>query len=215
MTTPIRIVALISGGGRTVLNLQQAIEVDGLPAKIITVIATRETLPGVQRARDAGLSVQVPDTDDYDASLERLVEGAAPDVICLCGYLRLLRLRPEWRGRVLNIHPALLPRHGGQGMFGQHVHHAVLDAGDRFSGCTVHFVDEQYDHGPVLLQRACPVHEDDTVDTLAARVFQEECQALPRAVSLLAEGRVRLDAGRVEILPTSAGAMMPHQRVQE
>ncbi|MEE2907318.1 MAG: phosphoribosylglycinamide formyltransferase [Planctomycetota bacterium] len=201
MNVPLRLTTLISGGGRTVCNLQEAIRRGDVHAKITQVIASREDCPGIERARALGLDVQVPDATAYDDDLVRLITSSQADIICLCGYLRMLRLQPEWRGRVINIHPALLPRHGGQGMYGERVHQSVLSAGDRISGCTVHFVDEEYDHGPILLQRSCPVCQDDTPSTLADRVFQEECLCLPEAVQLLAEHRVKLVDGDVEILP--------------
>lgn len=201
MTPPLRITALISGGGRTVCNLQDSIERGRLKAEINLVVASRPGLAGIDRARQAGLEVRIPDAGDFDDSLERLVESSRPDVICLCGYLRHLRLRSCWEGKVINIHPALLPLHGGKGMYGHHVHEAVLAAGDAVSGCTVHFVNEQYDNGPILLQRTCEVLDDDTASTLAERVFREECMALPEALELLRRNQVKLAGGRVEILP--------------
>ena len=207
-----RIVALISGGGRTVLNLHQAIARDGLPAEIVQVIGSRKNLKGLERARDIGLPVSVPDPDDFDRDLERLINRQAPDLICLCGYLRKLELIPEWMGKVINIHPALLPAHGGKGMYGRHVHQAVLDAGETVSGCTVHFVDDQYDHGPTLLQRSCPVETGDTPDSLAARVFEEECKALPEAVSLWTAGRVKVTDDQVHILPEGDSSLSCRNR---
>ena len=201
MTSSTRIVALISGGGRTVLNLQQAIERDGLSAEIVHVIASRENLAGIQRVEEIGLPVSIPDPQNYDLDLEQLINLQEPDLICLCGYLKKVQLVPAWAGKMINIHPALLPAHGGKGMYGRHVHQAVLDAGDEVSGCTVHFVDDLYDHGPMLLQRSCPVEPGDTPETLAARVFEEECKALPEAISLMAAGRVRITDHQVEILP--------------
>tara|TARA_Y100000589_G_C27167559_1_gene635363 strand:- start:1324 stop:1974 length:651 start_codon:yes stop_codon:yes gene_type:complete len=207
VTARLRIVALISGGGRTVLNLHQAIVRDKLPAEILQVIASREEILGIERSREIGLAVSIPDPQDYDAELEQLINQQNPDLICLCGYLKKLRLNPEWNGKVINIHPALLPAHGGQGMYGRHVHQAVLEAGDDISGCTVHFVDELYDHGPILLQRTCPVESGDTPDALADRVFEEECKALPEAIALIASGRVRINGRQVEILPESASGV--------
>ena len=201
MTGPLRIVALISGGGRTVLNLQRAIREDALPAEITRVIGSRPGLAGLERASRSGLPTSCPDPVDCEEALERLITREAPDLICLCGYLRHLRIRPDWHGRVINIHPSLLPRHGGRGMFGLHVHRSVLAAGETVSGCTVHYVDDEYDHGPVLLQRTCPVRSDDSPETLAARVFEEECRALPEAISLIAHGRVRLVGTTVEGRP--------------
>ncbi|MCH2152660.1 MAG: phosphoribosylglycinamide formyltransferase [Phycisphaerales bacterium] len=207
MTARLRIVALISGGGRTVLNLHQAIARDKLPAEILQVIASREDITGIERSSEIGLPVTIPDPQNYDADLEQLINQENPDLICLCGYLKKLRLNPEWNGKVINIHPALLPAHGGQGMYGRHVHQAVLEAGDDISGCTVHFVDELYDHGPILLQRTCPVESGDTPDALADRVFDEECKALPEAIALIASGRVRINGRQVEILPESASGV--------
>ena len=201
MTSSTRIVALMSGGGRTVLNLHQAIMRDKLPAEIVHVIASRENLSGIQRVEEIGLPVSIPDPGNYDHDLEQLINLQKPDLICLCGYLKKVQLVPAWAGKMINIHPALLPAHGGKGMYGRHVHQAVLDAGDEVSGCTVHFVDDLYDHGPMLLQRSCPVEPRDTPDTLAARVFEQECKALPEAVSLMAAGRIRITDHQVEILP--------------
>jgi phosphoribosylglycinamide formyltransferase-1 len=121
--------------------------------------------------------------DRVDAALRE----AGTQLVVLAGYLRLFRVQ-GWRGRCINIHPALLPRHGGKGLWGHHVHEAVLAAGDRESGCTVHWVDEQYDHGETILQRRCPVLPGDTPDTLAARVFAEELEALPEAIRRVGAG---------------------------
>lgn len=201
MSRPLRLTALISGGGRTVCNLHDRIVHGQLDAEISLVIASREDCSGIKRARDAGLEVRVPDHGNYDDDLASLLDQAAPDLICLCGYLRKLRIDTRWSDRIINIHPSLLPRHGGKGMYGDRVHRAVLDADETVSGCTVHFVDDHYDNGPVLLQRACLVNPEDTVDQLADRVFQEECNALPEAIQLLAEQRVKIVDQRVEILP--------------
>jgi len=111
----------------------------------------------------------------------------------------MLRIPPAWEGRVMNIHPGLLPDFGGQGMYGDRVHRAVLEAGVPESGCTVHFADNVYDHGPILVQRRVPVLEGDTPDRLAARVFEAECEAYPEAIALFAEGRIRSQDGEVSI----------------
>ena len=197
--TNVRIAALISGGGRTVCNLQTAILEGRVDASIACVIASREGLSGIDRASEAGLNVYVPRQDDYEEDLQRLIRECQPDLICLCGYLRKLDLHPSWHGRVINIHPSLLPRHGGKGMYGMHVHTAAIESGDEFSVCTVHFVDDQYDQGPILLQRACPIRSGDTPETLAARVFAEECIALPQAIDMISRNKVKLVDGRVEI----------------
>ena len=194
--SPLRLGCLISGGGRTVLNLKTAIERDAIPAEIAAVIAHREDLEGVQRCRAAGLAVEIV-TDRGPDPLDEILLSARVDLVCLCGYLRHFAVEPRWRDRVVNIHPSLLPRHGGRGMYGDRVHAAVLAAGEQETGCTVHAVDEIYDHGAVILQRRCPVRPGDTTSTLAARVFEAECVAMPTAIRDLAEGRIRIERGRV------------------
>lgn len=163
------------------------------------VIASRDGISGVQRVREMGVELDVPDQSDYENSLKHLVESSEPDLICLCGYLKKLTLHSDWYGKVINIHPSLLPLHGGKGMYGIHVHRAAINSGKHFSGCTVHFVDEHYDHGPILLQRACPIEPGDTAEKLAERVFEQECIALPEAVKLISSGKATLVDGRVKI----------------
>lgn len=152
-------------------------------ADVAVVISPSETAPAVQIARDLGLVVTVvPTGDDYGP---RLVAALADlDFVCLAGYMRLLPVEVlrRFEGRVLNIHPSLLPKYGGKGMYGSRVHEAVLAAGDAVSGCTVHYVNEKYDEGSPLLQLQCPVMPDDTPDTLAARVLALEHQAYPWAI---------------------------------
>lgn len=202
-SNPLRVGCLISGGGRTVLNLEEAIARGEVPARIEVVVAHREDIAGVRRCRDAGLRVEVVPTsdgrsrDELAAGIDAVLESAGVELVCLAGYLRHFRVDDRWTDRVINIHPSLLPRHGGRGMYGDRVHAAVLEAGDRESGCTVHLVDEIYDHGGVILQRRCPVRTDDSIETLAGRVFEQECLALPQAVTGIARGDVRLQDGRV------------------
>ncbi|MCH2142371.1 MAG: phosphoribosylglycinamide formyltransferase [Phycisphaerales bacterium] len=190
MTKPLGLVCLASGGGRTVLNLQQAIQDGRVQATIEAVLVSRAEVAASSRCRDAGLTTLAPPTHgDLDDWILEQLHDRQPDLVCLCGYLRLLPM-PAWlHGRVINIHPALLPDFGGPGMYGHHVHEAVLAAGMNESGCTVHYVDERYDHGPTILQRQCPVLPNDDAQTLAARVFEEECLALPEAVQQIAEDR--------------------------
>jgi phosphoribosylglycinamide formyltransferase-1 len=204
MARPLRLGALISGGGRTLMNLADRIDDGELDAEIAIVIASRGDIGGVRLARERGFDVQIArrrdvETDDqlHDTITRWLLE-ADVQLVCLCGYLRWMRIDDPFRGRVMNIHPALLPAFGGEGMYGDHVHQAVLDAGHDESGCTVHFVDEKYDHGPIIVQRRCPVQPDDTVDSLAGRVFEQECIAYPEAIRLFAEGRARMIDGRTK-----------------
>ena len=183
-----RLVVLLSGGGRTLLNLADAIDDGRLDAEVPLVISSRRTAKGVPRARDRGLVVDVlrprdfADKAAFVAAQTARILAARPDLVVMAGYLVHYPVPAELAGRMLNIHPSLLPRHGGQGMYGDHVHAAVLAAGDPTSGCTVHVVDDQYDHGPVVAQAEVPVLPDDTVDTLAARVFEAECALYPRVL---------------------------------
>ena len=199
-----RLVALASGGGRTILNLQDRIDAGDLDAVIALVITNREC-KAVERVQARGLeAVVVPWTkgttpEDWSEPVWQRIEAAGATLVCNCGFLRLLVVPPAWESRIMNVHPALLPKYGGKGMYGDHVHRAVIEAGDVESGCTIHFVTSEYDTGPVILQQRCPVNPGDTVDTLAARVFKQECEAYPEAVRLFFEGRLSIEGGKVSI----------------
>lgn len=183
--THARLAVLISGGGRSLINLHDRCLDRSVPASIELVIASREC-PGAALARDRGLATIVEPGVIPADRLASILRPHRVDLVVLAGYLKLLRVPPGYEGRVINIHPALLPAFGGRGMYGHHVHQAVLASGVRESGCTVHTVDAEYDRGPIILQKRCPVLPDDTPDTLAARVFELEKQALPEAVAILA-----------------------------
>jgi phosphoribosylglycinamide formyltransferase-1 len=172
---------VLSGTGRTLENLLACIRAGTLPARIACVISDRPGVRGLDIATDADLPHYVE--ADSTRTFEILREHGV-DLVCLCGYLRLLDIPQDFEDRIINIHPALLPKHGGKGYHGHHVHEAVLAAGDTESGCTVHFCTQEYDKGPVLVQRRVPVKPDDTPDTLAARVFEQECEAYPEAIRL-------------------------------
>jgi phosphoribosylglycinamide formyltransferase-1 len=181
-----RLGILISGGGRHALNIHESCRSGLLAAEVAIVIAHREEAPGVERCRRAGLRVAIiPPGEGLADRIDLALEAAGVGIVCLAGYLRHFRVGDRWRGRTLNIHPSLLPDFGGHGMFGARVHAAVLAAGRRESGCTVHEVDEEYDRGPVVLQRTCAVLPDDSVESLAARVFELERIAYPEAIGLL------------------------------
>ncbi len=185
---PAALAVLLSGSGRTLENLLAAIGRRTLAARVALVIASREC-PGAEKARAAGIDTRIlPGTID-PAVLGPLLEAARVRLVVLAGYLKLVRIPPGYAGRVVNIHPALLPAFGGPGMHGRHVHEAVLAAGARESGCTVHLCDDRYDTGPIVLQRRCPVLPGDTAETLAARVFEEECRAYPAAIAGLLAGQ--------------------------
>ena len=199
-------VVLISGGGRTLLNFLEKIRLGQLSAEVVQVIASAPCA-GVDRARSAGLAVEVVERKQFDslesfsAAIDRIVLPAQPDLVTLAGFLKLWKYDPRLDGKVMNIHPALLPSFGGHGMYGHHVHEAVLKAGCKVSGCTVHFINHQYDKGPIVVQRCAPVLEGDTPDALAARVFEQECIAYPEAINLFAAGRLTIDGQVVHITP--------------
>ncbi len=186
-TVPPKLCLMLSGGGRTALNILDHIERGELNAHIALVISSDASAAGAQRCRDRGLRVLViPGTIPSD-TLGRTLREHHVDWIVLAGYLKLVRIPAEFAGRVINIHPALLPKFGGKGMHGHHVHEAVIAAGEKQSGCTVHFCDDRYDTGPIILQMTCPVLPGDTPDTLAARVFELEKRAFPAALKQVLE----------------------------
>lgn len=202
---PVRLGVLISGGGRTLLNIFEQIKQGRLNAEVAVVISSRSTVAGVERARNAGLDVKIirkkdyRDVDEFSKRIEEELAAANVDLVVQGGWLCFWKIPARYENRVMNIHPALLPSFGGQGMWGHHVHEAVLAAGCKVSGCTVHFCTNEYDEGPIIVQRACEVKDDDTADTLAARVFEQECIAYPQAIKLFAEGRILVQNGTVKI----------------
>lgn len=193
---------LLSGSGRTLLNIHEKIESGTIPATLSFVIASRECL-GAERARGLGLPTRIVPGDLDASALGALARDHGATMIALAGYLRLVPIPEGFLHRVVNIHPALLPAFGGKGMYGERVHRAVLDAGCKVSGCTVHLCDNRYDTGPILVQRACEVREDDTPDTLGARVFGLEQEAYPAALRAMAQNRVEVstDGRRARIIP--------------
>jgi formyltetrahydrofolate-dependent phosphoribosylglycinamide formyltransferase len=204
-TKRIRLGVLISGGGRTMTNILDSIRRGELSAEIAIVISSLSAVAGVGRARSAGLPLKIvrkKDCADPDAFSRQIVDeldAAHVDLVVQGGWLCLWKIPPQYENRVMNIHPALLPCFGGQGMWGHHVHEAVLAAGCKVSGCTVHFCTNEYDKGPIIVQRTCPVQDDDTPDALADRVFEQECLAYPEAIKLFAEGRLQVEGNRVKI----------------
>jgi formyltetrahydrofolate-dependent phosphoribosylglycinamide formyltransferase len=207
MSAKPRLAVLLSGSGTTLQNLLDRIADGRLSASVVQVMSSKATAYGLERARNAGISAAFVERKAC-ASLEEFSDKmfgpcreAKADIVCLAGFLQLVRIPDDYMGRVLNIHPALIPAFCGKGYHGRHVHEAVLASGVKLTGCTVHFADNEYDNGPIIVQRACPVHDDDTAETLAGRVFAEECEAYPEAIRLLAEGRLRIEGKRVRILP--------------
>ncbi|HPC23165.1 MAG: phosphoribosylglycinamide formyltransferase [Phycisphaerae bacterium] len=191
---PLRLAVLISGAGSTLANLIERIRDGRLRgAEIVLVISSRGAVRGVEIARQAGLPVKIvrpidfADEQAFSEAITTAVDQAEAHLVLMAGFMRYWRLPPRWQGRVLNIHPALLPRFGGRGMYGGHVHAAVLAAGERESGCTVHLVDLEYDHGPIVAQRRVPVLPGDTPDTLADRVQAAERELYPEVVQAVVE----------------------------
>ena len=207
MTEPIRLAVLISGGGTTLQNLIDRIAAGELDAKIEVVISSSPKAYGLERAKRAGIPTRVVRTKDYPMLSEfadvnwNIIRKHKTDLVCFGGYLKLLPIPEDYPWKVMNIHPALIPAFCGEGFYGHTVHQAVIDYGCKVSGCTVHFVDNVYDNGPIILQRTTPVLEDDDADTLAARVFEQECIAYPEAIRLFAAGRLRVEGRRVRMLP--------------
>lgn len=205
--SPLNLAVLVSGSGTTLQNLLDRIAAGQLDARVRLVIGSRPNLLGIERAARAGVPSVVIERARHESlasfsrDIFRRCDDAGADLVCLGGWLTLLDLPQNYVGRVMNIHPALLPSFGGQGLYGRRVHQAVLDHGCKVSGCTVHFLDATYDTGPIILQRTCPVAEDDTPESLAHRVFEEEKIAYPQAIRLYQSGRLKLEGRRVRVLP--------------
>jgi phosphoribosylglycinamide formyltransferase-1 len=202
MSHPIRLAVLISAGGTTLQNLIDRIADGRLDARIALVISNNADAPGLERAVKAGLATAVverkqhPSREAFSQRIFDLCRQAEVELVCLAGFLQLITVPDDFHDRVMNIHPSLIPAFCGKGFYGHHVHEAALAYGVKVSGCTVHFADNVYDQGPIILQRVVPVLDDDTPDTLGARVFQQECEAYPEAIHLFATGRLRRE-GRI------------------
>ena len=196
---PVRIAVFASGRGSNLEALFEALA-DRTDANIVLVASDRSDAQALDRARARGVETTVLLPQDEGAMLAAL-DDAGVDWIVLAGYLKRVPdgVVRRYRNRILNIHPALLPAHGGKGMYGERVHRAVLDAGEQVSGASVHLVDEEYDRGPVVAQEAVPVEPGDTPATLAARVLEVEHRLLPAVVVAAAEGRIRVEGGRAWI----------------
>jgi phosphoribosylglycinamide formyltransferase-1 len=202
----LRLAVLISAGGTTLQNLIDRITDGRLRARIVRVVSSNPDVYGLERARRAGLPTSVVtrreagSREEFSRQLFDLCRQEQAELVCLAGFLQLITISDDFHNRVLNIHPSLIPAFCGKGFYGHHVHEAVLAYGAKVSGCTVHFADNQYDHGPIVLQRPVPVLDDDTPDTLMARVYEQECEAYPEAIRLFAEGRLRVEGRRVKIM---------------
>jgi phosphoribosylglycinamide formyltransferase 1 len=200
---PVRLAVLISGGGTTLMNLLEKNRAGQLDAEFPIVIASKEDCRGVERARDAGLKCEPvvrAEFDSVESFSDRIFElchEAEVDLVILGGFLSLVQVPAEFEHKVINIHPSLIPAFCGKGFHGHHVHEAVLERGAKVSGCTVHFANNEYDAGPIILQKVVPVMDDDTPDTLQKRVFEAECEAFPEAIRMFASRRLTVDGSRV------------------
>ena len=204
---PLRLGVLVSGGGTTLQNFLDRERAGSLAGEVVQVVSSDPAARAVDRARRAGKPVcsvawdREKGAEAFARGITKALDGAKVDLVLLAGFLRLWRFPQPYAGRVVNIHPALLPAFGGKGMYGMRVHEAVAASGAKVTGCTVHFADLVYDRGPIVLQRTCPVEFRDTPAEIAARVFELEKEAYPEAVALYAAGRLRIRDGRVDVAP--------------
>jgi phosphoribosylglycinamide formyltransferase-1 len=209
-----KVVVFISGGGSNMLALAKAAAEPGFPAEIVAVIADKADAGGLAKAAALGIPTHAflrkdfDSKDAHEAAILAELDRLSPDIICLAGYMRLLSATfiKRHEGRIINIHPSLLPLFAGL-----HTHQRAIDAGMKVAGCTVHFVTEGMDEGPIVAQAVVPVVDGDTADTLAARVLTVEHRIYPMALRLLAEGKVRMEGGRVitqDVAPEPASSIL-------
>lgn len=205
--SPLRIAVFISGGGTTLRNLIEKQQAGKLPVDFRLVVSSNPQAGGLQFARDAHISQVIVErakfasTREYSEELFDNCRDADVELVVMGGFLKHVLIPEDFAGRVMNIHPSLIPAFCGKGFYGHHVHEAALAYGVKYSGCTVHWVDDHYDHGPIILQRVVAVEENDTPESLAARVFREECEALPEAIRLFAAHRLTVEGRVVRVLP--------------
>ncbi len=191
---PVRVAVLLSGSGRTLANLFTRIDAGDLDLEIVAVVSSRGQVRGIEIARERGIAWSVfprrkfSHVVAHNQAINEWLAPHRPEMIVLAGYLCFYTAPTDFFGPVVNMHPALLPKFGGKGFYGDRVHQAVLDAGDLQSGCTVHLVDDQYDTGRILEQQTVPVLPGDDVRSLADRVFFAECELFPRVLEQLALG---------------------------
>ena len=207
MGEPLKIAVLASGEGTNLQAIIDAIKEGRLKAEIRAVVSNNSGSGALRRARKEGLfgfhlsQKQFAAPEDFDEKLLQILQERGVELVCLAGYMKLLspKVISAYRNRILNIHPALLPSFGGRGMYGQRVHQAVIEYGVKLTGVTVHIVDEKYDHGPIVLQSAVPVLEEDDAESLSQRVLQVEHQLYPAAIALFAQGKVKVEGRKVRI----------------
>lgn len=203
LDNPLKIAVLISGGGTTLRNLLERIEADNLPIEVVLVVSSSRQAKGMRYAEERGIPCQVitttehPQIVDFSDAIFHACRQAGVELVVMGGFLKQVAVPADFQNRVMNIHPSLIPAFCGAGYYGIHVHRAVLDHGAKISGCTVHFVDDHYDHGPIIAQRAVDVLPDDTPESLAARIFQAECDVYPEMIAAYASGRLQVEGRKV------------------
>jgi phosphoribosylglycinamide formyltransferase-1 len=205
--SPLRLAVLLSGSGTSLQNLLDRCASGSLAAQVVTVISNRADAYGLERARQAGVPTAIVDRkacasrEEFSARIFDHCRQSRAELVCMAGFMQLLHIPDDFLLRIMNVHPALIPAFCGKGFYGHHVHQAVLDYGVKVTGCTVHFADNVYDHGPIILQKIVPVEDGDTPDSLAARVQAQEREAYAEAIALFAERRLLVEGRWVKILP--------------
>lgn len=208
MAEGIRIAVLASGEGTNLQAIMDSCPGREIPGEVVVVVSNKPGAHALWRARRAGVPAilldhrEFPTREPFETRLAETLRAYSVDLVCLAGWLRILgpAFVRQFAGRIMNIHPSLLPLFGGRGMYGERVHEAVLSAGMKISGCTVHFVDETPDGGPIILQAVARVQEDDTPASLGARIAEEEHRLYPLAIRLFAEGRLLIEGRKVGIV---------------
>lgn len=202
---PLKLAVLISGGGTTLTNFLEKRAAGELDIEVPLVIASRPDCGGVAKAKAAGLRCEVvrrrdfQDISEFSTTIFGLCREVGAELVTLAGYLSLVHIPDDFQYRVMNIHPALIPAFCGHGFYGHKVHEAVVARGVKVSGCTVHFADNEYDHGPIIGQKTVPVSGTDTPDQVAANVFQAECELYPEMIRLFAAGKIKVVERRTVI----------------
>lgn len=211
---PLKLAVLISGSGRTLKNFLDLAAEGQLPVDMRLVISSSPTAGGLQYAIDAAVPTEIfvrknfTSAQAYGDAIFAACRAAGVDYVVMAGFLKLAPVPDDFSGRVINIHPSLIPAFCGHGMYGHRVHEAVLECGAKVTGVTVHFVDNEYDAGPIIWQQPVPVFDDDTADSLASRVFEVEKEAYPHVLQLLAAGTIKLEGRRVRIVTTARRSAM-------
>jgi len=208
MGDKIKLGVLVSGGGTTLQNFFDRIEEGSLNAAVSCVISSSPDAYALERAAKRnvpGLAVSRSDfssVEEYSDAIFKILNEHKADLVVLAGFLKLIKIPPEYMGKVMNIHPALIPAFCGDKMYGMKVHRAVVERGVKVSGCTVHFADNVYDNGPIIVQKTVPVYDTDSPEDVQKRVFEQEKEAYPEAINLYAAGRLKIDGRRTVILPS-------------